>query len=77
LLKSEVAHTIPLMSVQELETAVSSLSCEELSAFQRWFEGFIADAWDRQIEADVNAGRLDHLAAEADRDFEAGRCTPL
>ena len=65
------------MSVQQLETAVSSLSPEELSTFQRWFEEFTADAWDRQLEADVKAGRLDHLAAEADRDFEAGRCTAL
>ena len=65
------------MSVQELETAVSSLSREELSVFHRWFEEFIAEDWDRQIEADVKAGRLDHLAAKADRDFEAGRCTPL
>ncbi len=65
------------MSVKELETAVSTLSREELSAFQRWFEEFTADAWDRQLDEDVKAGRLDHLAAEADRDFEAGRCKPL
>ena len=65
------------MSVQELETAVTSLSREELTVFQRWFEEFIAEAWDRQLAEDVKAGRLDHLAAEADRDFAAGRCTPL
>ena len=65
------------MSVQQLESAVSSLSCEEFLAFQRWFEEFAADAWDRQIEKDVKDGRLDHLITEADREFEAGRCTPL
>jgi hypothetical protein len=65
------------MSIQDLEAAVSSLPREELSAFHRWYEEFIADAWDRQIEEDIKAGRLDHLVAEADRDFEAGRCTPL
>jgi hypothetical protein len=65
------------MSVVELESAVSCLSREELSNFHHWFEEFIAEAWDRQIEEDAEAGRLDHLAAEADRDFEAGRCTPL
>jgi hypothetical protein len=65
------------MSVQELETAVSALSREELSAFQRWFEEFAADAWDKQIEQDAKSGKLDRLAAEADRDFESGRCTPL
>ena len=35
------------------------------------------DAWDRQIEADVKAGRLDHLIAEAKADFAAGRTKPL
>ncbi len=65
------------MSVVELESAVSRLSREELDNFQTWFEAFLAEAWDRQIEEDAQAGRLDHLAAEADREFEAGRCTPL
>jgi hypothetical protein len=65
------------MSVQDLESAVSSLSREELSAFHRWFEEFIADAWDQQIEEDIKAGKLDHLVAEADREFEDGHCTPL
>ena len=65
------------MSVQELETAVSSLPPEEFARFQTWFEEFAADAWDRQIEADARAGKLDHLIAQADADFETGRCTPL
>ena len=65
------------MSVQEIESAVSSLPKDELAKFQQWFEEYIADAWDARLEEDILAGRLDHLAAEADRDFEAGRCTPL
>jgi hypothetical protein len=65
------------MSLQELESAVSQLPAEQLNAFARWFEEFLADAWDRQIEADVAAGRLDELGRRADADFEAGRCDPL
>ena len=65
------------MSVQELETAVTQLPKEELARFSQWFEEYLADEWDRQIEADALAGRLDHLVAQADADFEAGRCTPL
>ena len=65
------------MSVEELETVVSSLSPEELARFSEWFGEFLADQWDRQIEADVLAGRLDAAAKRADEDFEAGRCTPL
>jgi len=65
------------MSVEELETVVSSLSPEELARFSEWFGEFLADQWDRQIEADILAGRLDAAAKRADEDFEAGRCTPL
>ena len=65
------------MSLQELEAAVSQLPADELTAFARWFEEYLADAWDRRIEADVNGGRLDEAGRRADADFEAGRCTPL
>ena len=35
------------------------------------------DVWDRQIEADAKAGRLDSLWREALKDIEAGRTKPL
>ena len=56
---------------------MAGLSRSELDAFSQWFEELMADAWDRQIEADALAGRLDAAAKQADDDFEAGRCTPL
>jgi hypothetical protein len=65
------------VSVQELESAVARLSPGELAAFAQWFENFVADEWDKQIDADARSGKLDHLARRADADFEAGRCTPL
>ena len=65
------------MSVEELETAVSQLSPEELARFVEWFEAYRAEEWDRQIEADALAGRLDAAAKQADADFEAGRATLL
>jgi len=36
-----------------------------------------ADAWDAEIEEDVNAGRLDHLIARAEADITAGRTKSL
>lgn len=65
------------MSLHELEAAVAQLPAKDLSAFAQWFEEYLADAWDRQIEEDIRAGRLDGLARQADADFEAGRCKPL
>jgi hypothetical protein len=65
------------MSLHELEAAVSQLPADELSAFARWFEEYLADAWERRIAADVESGRLEEAGRRADADFEAGRCTPL
>lgn len=65
------------MSLNELENAVTQLPQADLAEFARWFDEYIADAWDRRIEADALAGRLDQVAKQADEDFEAGRCTPL
>lgn len=36
-----------------------------------------ADAWDRQIEQDAKAGRLDPLAEQALRDLAEGRTTEI
>jgi hypothetical protein len=35
------------------------------------------DEWEKQIERDSNAGKLDHLLAELKDDIKAGRVKPL
>jgi hypothetical protein len=65
------------MSVEELELVVSRLAADELALFSRWFDEFRAQQWDRQIEADILAGKLDTAGEQADDDFESGRCTSL
>lgn len=64
-----------MSSVNEIEDAVQRLTPTELDAFRTWFAEFDAAAWDRQVEDDVAAGRLDALADEALEDLRAGRCT--
>ncbi|HEX4138735.1 MAG TPA: hypothetical protein VHY09_00190 [Candidatus Methylacidiphilales bacterium] len=66
-----------MSTVAEIEAAISKLSRKELVAFRDWFKEFDADAWDRQFEEDVKAGKLDALADEALRDLREGRCTDL
>lgn len=65
------------MSLQELTAAVAVLPPTELEAFTQWFEEYLADAWDRRIEDDVAAGRLDEVGREVDAEFVAGRCERL
>lgn len=66
-----------MSTVQEIESAVRRLSPDELAAFRNWFAEFDAAVWDRQIERDVAAGRLDDLAEEALQDLREGRCKDL
>lgn len=35
------------------------------------------DEWDKQIEEDAKAGRLDEIVREAREDYEKGRTRPL
>jgi hypothetical protein len=65
------------MSLGELETAVTELPATDLATFAKWFDEYLADAWDRRIEADIRAGRLNEAGRQADAEFEAGRCKPL
>jgi hypothetical protein len=51
--------------IDEIERAVRELSAQDLREFRRWFQEFEAAQWDRQLEEDVAAGRLDALADEA------------
>jgi hypothetical protein len=66
-----------MSTVKDIEVAVRKLTEKELSSFALWFAEFDAEAWDKQFEQDVTAGRLDKLADEALNDLREGRCTNL
>jgi hypothetical protein len=51
--------------VEDIEQEVARLTPDQLAQFRAWFEEFDADAWDRQIEQDASAGKLDSLAQGA------------
>ena len=59
--------------VQKIEKAVLSLKPKELSVFRAWFEEFDALMWDKQIERDVQSGKLDAIAKKAIADFQKGK----
>jgi hypothetical protein len=65
------------MTLNDLEKAVVGLTPSELAEFRVWFIEFDADAWDRQIEEDIQAGRPDALANEALREDCEGLTTEL
>jgi hypothetical protein len=63
--------------VENIENQIKELSRDELTALREWFAGFDGAAWGHQMEADINAGRLDIFAERALRDHDAGRSTKL
>lgn len=65
------------MSIQELELVVANLPPEQFAEFSAWFAEFEAARWDRQIAADDQAGRLDHVIQRARDHIGAGRSKPL
>ena len=74
----EAGSTTALMiKVEKLERDVRNLSATELASFRARFAEFDAAAWDRQIEADVEGGKLDRLADAALADHDAGRSRRL
>ncbi|HEX2989606.1 MAG TPA: hypothetical protein VHO49_02950 [Anaerolineales bacterium] len=65
------------MSISEIEQAITELSPEELARFRAWFDEYYSEVWDKQIEDDVKAGRLDKLISEANEEYDAGSSKPL
>lgn len=66
-----------MKKLEKIEQEIESLSPEEAAEFRAWFLEYDWTKWDRQLERDVNAGKLDALANEAVQDYEAGRTTGL
>jgi hypothetical protein len=63
--------------VEKIEREIQDLSPEEMSELREWFAAFDAEAWDRQFEADVRAGKLDAHADQALKAHASGRTSKL
>lgn len=60
------------MSIDEIEKAITKLPPEERTRLLAWLAELDAAEWDRQIEADITAGKFDTLADEALAEHKAG-----
>ncbi len=75
---SVICNLLLIMStVEEIEAAIRCLSPDE---FWKLTDRLIAQrdkTWDSELEADMQAGRLDKLWADAEKEIEAGDTLPL
>jgi hypothetical protein len=65
------------MTLSEIEKAITELSPEELNRLQEWLDEYYSEVWDKQIEEDAKAGKLDKIAEEALREFRASKAKEL
>ena len=66
-----------MSKVEKLEREIKALTSKDLDALRDWFLQYDSDAWDQQIEADIKAGKLNHLKEEAMRAYRNGKTTRL
>ena len=78
-LHGRVAHptVVCMMSVEDIERAISELSSTELDRFCVWFETFDAQRFNERIEQNAQTGKLDRIADEALAEHRAGRTREL
>ena len=66
-----------MTKVEEIKVAIEALPKEEYVKLRRWFTERDWLEWDRQIEADSAAGKLDYLIEEAFEEKKMGRLKEL
>ena len=70
-------YGIQNMGVKEIESSIIQLSATDLAELMDWLEDHHAQVWDKQIEEDLAAGRLNAVLAEVDKEYKAGLSQPL
>ena len=65
------------MTIEDIEKAIAELPPDQFARFRDWFERFDAARFDRKIERDAAAGKLDRFAEQAIDDFRKGRAREL
>ena len=61
-----------MASITKIQEEILALSETDYQQLRQWLNELDEDEWDRQIEADSNAGRLDFLIDEAREAKEKG-----
>jgi len=66
-----------MLTVEEIQAAIESLSEEEYARLRAWFSERDWDEWDEEIMKDSEAGKLDFLIHEALEEKRKGTLNEL
>lgn len=57
----------------EIEATIKQLPENDIRQLAGWIQNYLNEKWDRQIEEDLAAGKLDVLIAKAEADIAANK----
>ena len=66
-----------MSKVDELKAQIASLPGEDIAEIFRWLSEKDWELWDKEIEADSRAGKLDFLVQEARKEKSSGNLRDL
>jgi hypothetical protein len=66
-----------MSKIEELKTDIERLSSEEAAELFRWLSEREWESWDKEMEADSQAGKLDFLVREAHQEKARGTLKEL
>jgi hypothetical protein len=66
-----------MSTVQEIEAAITRLEPKKIHAVADWLQEYREELWDKQIETDAKAGKLDALIKKAKAGYRTGKSTPF
>jgi hypothetical protein len=66
-----------MTKLEKVKQDISSLDTKDVWKLADWLDEYKAELWDRQMEADAKAGKLDKLTHQALADHLAGRTRML
>ena|ERR1035437_4878440 len=70
-------NLFPVSTVAEIESAISTLPVKDAWSVAGWLQEYLDAKWDKEMDEDIAAGRLDKLAAQAMEHYRAGRVKSL
>lgn len=68
---------VKMMQVEQIQREIEALAERDYVRLRQWFAELDWRRWDRQLEADVAAGKLDFLLEEARASKEQGTLQAL
>ena len=66
-----------MSTVAEVENALRGMPLPDARSVAAWLQEYLDAQWDRQIDGDIAAGRLDKLAEQSLANYRAGNMKPL